>query len=101
MNMRKNYCYFGENPNSGIPFAKDIPLPTNDSRVEMISSSCPTNSISSDVLIQCNPDDETETSDPHLREKGQDLNAEERNDLMGLLKENKDVHKERHSGIFR
>ncbi|GFT43876.1 retrovirus-related Pol polyprotein from transposon 17.6 [Nephila pilipes] len=35
--------------------------------------------------------DRTETSDLHLREEGQDLDAEERNDLTVLLNENKEV----------
>ncbi|GFS84752.1 transposon Tf2-6 polyprotein, partial [Nephila pilipes] len=92
MNMRKNYWYFGDKPNCRIPFAKDIPLPTNDSPVELNNSSCPTSSISSDVPVQRNPADETETSDHHLREEeGQDLDAKERNDLIVLLNENKDV----------
>ncbi|GFT78529.1 transposon Tf2-6 polyprotein, partial [Nephila pilipes] len=83
MNMRKNYWYFGDKPNCRIPFAKDIPLPTNDSPVELNNSSCRTSSISSDVLVQRNPADETETSDHHLREEeGQDLDAKERNDLI-------------------
>ncbi|GFT22735.1 transposon Tf2-6 polyprotein [Nephila pilipes] len=82
MNMRKNYWYFGDKPNCRIPFAKDIPLPTNDSPVELNNSSCRTSSISSDVPVQRNPADETETSDHHLREEeGQDLDAKERNDL--------------------
>ncbi|GFT33963.1 transposon Tf2-6 polyprotein [Nephila pilipes] len=68
MNMRKNYWYFGDKPNCRIPFAKDISLPTNDSPVELNNSSCPTSSISSDVPVQSNPADETETSDLHLRE---------------------------------
>ncbi|GFT36390.1 transposon Tf2-6 polyprotein [Nephila pilipes] len=90
--MRKNYWYFGDKPNCRIPFAKDIPLPTNDSPVELNNSSCPTSSISSDVPVESNPADETETSDHHLREEeGQDLDAEERNDLIVLLNENKDV----------
>ncbi|GFT21797.1 transposon Tf2-6 polyprotein [Nephila pilipes] len=73
--MRKNYWYFGDKPNCRIPFAKDITLPINDSPVEMNSSFCPTNSISRDVPVQSNPDNETETSDLHLREEGQDLDA--------------------------
>ncbi|GFT26050.1 transposon Tf2-6 polyprotein [Nephila pilipes] len=55
----------------------NIPLPTNDSPVEMNNSSCPTSSISSDVPVQSTPADETEASDLHLREEGQDLDAEE------------------------
>ncbi|GFU50066.1 transposon Tf2-6 polyprotein [Nephila pilipes] len=91
MNMLKNYWYFGDKPNCRIPFAKYIPLPKKDSPVEMNNSSCPTNSISSDVPVQSKPIDETETSDLHLREEGQALDAEERNDLTVLLNENKDV----------
>ncbi|GFU36002.1 transposon Tf2-6 polyprotein [Nephila pilipes] len=92
MNPCKNYWYFGDKSNCRIHFAKDIPLPTNEIPAEMNNSSCPTSSISSDVLIQRNPVDETETSDLHLREEeGQDLDAEERNDLIALLNENKDV----------
>nr|GFU06979.1 hypothetical protein NPIL_658621 [Nephila pilipes] len=67
--MRKNYRYFGDKPNCRSPFAKDISLPTNDSAVEMNSSSCPTSSISSDVPGESNPANETETSDLHLREE--------------------------------
>ncbi|GFS66836.1 hypothetical protein NPIL_390851, partial [Nephila pilipes] len=54
-----------------IPFAKDTALPVNDSPVEMNCSSWPINSISSDVPVQSNPGDETETSDLHLLEEGQ------------------------------
>ncbi|GFT47450.1 hypothetical protein NPIL_335621 [Nephila pilipes] len=39
---------------SQIPFAKDIPLPINDSPVELNNSSCPLSSISIDVPVQSN-----------------------------------------------
>ncbi|GFS61289.1 hypothetical protein TNIN_191661 [Trichonephila inaurata madagascariensis] len=59
----------------------------NDSPVEINSSSCPTNSIPSEVPLQSNSVDETETNDLHLREEEQALNVEDRNDLMVLLNE--------------
>ncbi|GFT77737.1 retrovirus-related Pol polyprotein from transposon 297 [Trichonephila clavipes] len=69
-----------------LPHAKD------DSPVEINSSSCPTNSIPSEIPLHSNTVDETETNDLHLREEeGQALNVEERNYLMGLLNESKDV----------
>ncbi|GFY04882.1 retrovirus-related Pol polyprotein from transposon 297 [Trichonephila clavipes] len=68
-----------------LPHAKD------DSPVEINSSSCPTNSIPSEIPLHSNTVDETETNDLHLREEGQTLNVEERNDLMVLLNESKDV----------
>ncbi|GFV28930.1 transposon Tf2-8 polyprotein [Trichonephila clavipes] len=76
----------------GIPFSKDVPLPVDDSHVEINSSSFPTNSIPSEIPLHSNTVDETETNDLHLREEeGQALNVEERNDLMVLLNESKDV----------
>ncbi|GFV27050.1 transposon Ty3-I Gag-Pol polyprotein [Trichonephila clavipes] len=69
-----------------LPHAKD------DSPVEINSSSCPTNSIPSEIPLHSNTVDEAETNDLHLREEeGQALNVEERNDLMVLLNESKDV----------
>ncbi|GFX63117.1 transposon Tf2-6 polyprotein [Trichonephila clavipes] len=73
---------------SQIPFSKDVPLPVDDSPVEINSSSCPTNSIPSEIPLHSNTVKETETNDLHLREEeGQALNVEERNDLMVLLNE--------------
>ncbi|GFV83080.1 retrovirus-related Pol polyprotein from transposon 412 [Trichonephila clavipes] len=64
----------------------------DDSPVEINNSSCPTNSITSEIPLHSNTVDETETNDLHLREEeGQALNEEERNDLMVLLNESKDV----------
>ncbi|GFS51038.1 transposon Ty3-I Gag-Pol polyprotein [Trichonephila clavipes] len=72
-----------DKPSFRIPFSKDVPLPVDDSPVEINSSSCPTNSIPSEIPLQSNTVDETETNDLHLREgEGQTLNVEERNDLM-------------------
>ncbi|GFU35012.1 uncharacterized protein NPIL_633891 [Nephila pilipes] len=51
MNIHKNYWHFGFKPNCRIPFAKDIPLRTNDNPVEMNNSSCSKSSISSDVPV--------------------------------------------------
>ncbi|GFX34650.1 retrovirus-related Pol polyprotein from transposon 297 [Trichonephila clavipes] len=65
-----------------LPHAKD------DSPVEINSSSCPTDSIPSEIPLHSNTVDETETNDLHLRdEEGQALNVEKRNDLMVLLNE--------------
>ncbi|GFY28509.1 retrovirus-related Pol polyprotein from transposon 297 [Trichonephila clavipes] len=91
MDMRNNFWYFGDKPSFRIPFSKDVPLPVDDSPVEINSSSCPTNSIPSEITLHSNTVDETETNDLHLREEGQALNVEERNDLMVLLNESKDV----------
>ncbi|GFX49676.1 retrovirus-related Pol polyprotein from transposon 297 [Trichonephila clavipes] len=88
--MRSNLWYFCDKPSFRIPFSKDVPLPVDDSPVEINSSSCPTNSIPSEIPLHSNTVDETETNDLHLRE-GQSLNVEERNDLMVLLNERKDV----------
>ncbi|GFU07584.1 transposon Tf2-6 polyprotein [Nephila pilipes] len=86
MNMRKNNCYFGDKPNCPNTFSKDIPLPTNDSPDELNNSYCPTSSISSDVPVQINPADETETSDLHLREEeGQDLDEETACELKTIV----------------
>ncbi|GFY24124.1 retrovirus-related Pol polyprotein from transposon 297 [Trichonephila clavipes] len=85
MDMRNNFWYFGDKPSFRIPFSKDVPLPVDDSPVEINSSSCPTNSIPSEIPLHSNTVDETETNDLHLREEGQALNIEERNDLMVLL----------------
>ncbi|GFT06708.1 uncharacterized protein TNCV_1852351 [Trichonephila clavipes] len=66
----------------------------DDSPVEINSSSCPTNSIANEVPLHSNTVDETVTNDLHLREEGgQALNVEERNDLMVMLNENKDIFK--------
>ncbi|GFU43036.1 retrovirus-related Pol polyprotein from transposon 17.6 [Nephila pilipes] len=54
MNMHKNYWYFVDKPNCIVHFTKDNPLPTNGIPVEMNSSSCPTNSTSSDFLYREN-----------------------------------------------
>ncbi|GFT32211.1 retrovirus-related Pol polyprotein from transposon 412 [Trichonephila clavipes] len=92
MDMRNNFWYFGDKPSFRIPFSKDVPLPVDDSPVEINSSSCPTNSIPSEIPLHSNTVDETETNDLHLREEErQALNVEERNDLMVLLNESKDV----------
>ncbi|GFW07373.1 retrovirus-related Pol polyprotein from transposon 412 [Trichonephila clavipes] len=92
MDMRNNFWYFDDKPSFRIPFSKDVPLPVDDSPVEINSSSCPTNSIPSEIPLHSNTVDETETNDLHLREEeGQALNVEERNDLMVLLNESKDV----------
>ncbi|GFV01180.1 hypothetical protein TNCV_4280561 [Trichonephila clavipes] len=65
-----------------------VPITVDDSPVEINSSSCPTNSIPSEIPLHRNTVDETETNDLHLREEeGQALNVEERNDLMVLLNE--------------
>ncbi|GFX26065.1 transposon Ty3-I Gag-Pol polyprotein [Trichonephila clavipes] len=61
----------------------------DDSPVEINSSSCPTNSIPSEIPLHSNTVDEAETNDLHLREE--EGNVEERNDLMVLLNESKDV----------
>ncbi|GFX70360.1 hypothetical protein TNCV_968321 [Trichonephila clavipes] len=88
MDMRNNFWYFGDKPSFRIPFSKDVPLPVDDSPVEINSGSCPTNSIPSEIPLHINTVDETETNDLHLREEeGQALNVEERNDLMVLLNE--------------
>ncbi|GFW16727.1 retrovirus-related Pol polyprotein from transposon 17.6 [Trichonephila clavipes] len=89
--MRNNFWYFGDKPSFRIPFSKDVSLPIDDSPVEINSSSCPPNSTPSEVPIHSNTVDETETNDLHLREEGQALNVEERNDLMVLLSESKNV----------
>ncbi|GFU37473.1 hypothetical protein TNCV_4274151 [Trichonephila clavipes] len=70
-------------------------LADDDSPVEINSSSCPTNSIPSEIPLHSNTVKETETNDLHLREEGQALNVEERNDLMVLLNESKDVFQTR------
>ncbi|GFX50350.1 retrovirus-related Pol polyprotein from transposon 17.6 [Trichonephila clavipes] len=90
MDMRNNFWYFGGKPSFKIPFSTDVPLPVDDSPVKINSSSCPTNSIPSEIPLHSNTVDETETNYLHLRE-GQALNVEERNDLMALLNESKDV----------
>ncbi|GFX88799.1 transposon Tf2-9 polyprotein [Trichonephila clavipes] len=88
MDMRNNFWYFGDKPSFRIPFSKDVPLPVDDSPVEINSSFCPTNSIPSEIPLHSNTVDETETNDLHLREEeGQALNVEERNVLMVLLNE--------------
>ncbi|GFV04775.1 transposon Tf2-6 polyprotein [Trichonephila clavipes] len=90
MDLRSNFWYFGDKPSSRIPFSKDVPLPVDDSPVEKNSCSCPTNSIPSEVPLHSYTVDGTETNDLNLRE-GQAVNVEERNDLMALLNESKDV----------
>ncbi|GFT44396.1 transposon Ty3-I Gag-Pol polyprotein [Trichonephila clavipes] len=91
MDKRSNFWYFGDKSSFRIPFSKDVLLPVDDSPVELNSSSCPTNSIPSEIPLHSNTVDETETNDLHLREEGQALKVEERNDLMALLNESKDV----------
>ncbi|GFY61034.1 ubiquitin domain-containing protein UBFD1 [Trichonephila inaurata madagascariensis] len=82
MDRRNYFWYFGDKPSFWISFSKDVPLPVDDSPVEINSSSCPTNSIPSEVPLHSNTVDETETNDLHLREvEGQALNVEERNDV--------------------
>ncbi|GFT86520.1 transposon Tf2-9 polyprotein [Trichonephila clavipes] len=39
MDMRNNFWYFGDKPSFRIPFSKDVPLPVDDSPVEINSSS--------------------------------------------------------------
>ncbi|GFT48239.1 retrovirus-related Pol polyprotein from transposon 412 [Trichonephila clavipes] len=90
MDMCNNFWYFGDKPSFRIPFSKDVPLPVDDSPIEINSIPCPTNSIPSEVPLQSNPVDETETNGLHLREE-QTLNVEEINDLIVLLNESKDV----------
>ncbi|GFT65571.1 hypothetical protein NPIL_536631 [Nephila pilipes] len=48
------------NQTARIPFAKDVPLPVNDSPIEMNGSFCLTDLISSDVSEQSNPSDKIE-----------------------------------------
>ncbi|GFV86058.1 putative RNA-directed DNA polymerase from transposon X-element [Trichonephila clavipes] len=69
MDMRNNFWYFGDKPSFRIPFSKDVPLPVDDSPVEINSSSCPTNLIPSEIPLHRNTVDETETNDLHLREE--------------------------------
>ncbi|GFW50213.1 retrovirus-related Pol polyprotein from transposon 297 [Trichonephila clavipes] len=52
MDMRNNFWYFGDKPSFRIPFSKDVPLPVDESPVEINSSSCPTNSIPSEIEQQ-------------------------------------------------
>ncbi|GFY59435.1 retrovirus-related Pol polyprotein from transposon 297 [Trichonephila inaurata madagascariensis] len=66
MDMHNNFWYFGDKPSFRIPFSKDVPLPVDDSPVEINSSSCPTNSTPSGVPLHSNTVDETETNDLHL-----------------------------------
>ncbi|GFX18840.1 hypothetical protein TNCV_4143611 [Trichonephila clavipes] len=56
---------------------KYAPLPVDDSPVEIKSTSCPTNSILSEVPLQSNPVDETETNDLHFSvpDEGNDIDA--------------------------
>ncbi|GFY78859.1 transposon Tf2-6 polyprotein [Trichonephila inaurata madagascariensis] len=70
MDMRNNFWYFGDKPSIRIPFSKNAPLLVDDSPVEINSTSCPTNSIPSEVLLQSNPVDETETKEQKQVEKG-------------------------------
>ncbi|GFX92674.1 transposon Tf2-6 polyprotein [Trichonephila clavipes] len=42
-----------------LPHAKDVPLPVDDSPVEINSSSCPTNSIPSEIPLHSNTVDKT------------------------------------------
>ncbi|GFW98443.1 transposon Tf2-8 polyprotein [Trichonephila clavipes] len=59
MDMRNNFWYFGDKPSFRIPFSKDVPLPVDDSSVEINSSSCPTNSIPSEIPLHGNTVDKT------------------------------------------
>ncbi|GFT99764.1 retrovirus-related Pol polyprotein from transposon 297 [Trichonephila clavipes] len=59
MDMRNNFWYFGDKPSFRIPFSKDVPLPVDDSPVEINSSSCPTNSIPSEIPLHSNTVDKT------------------------------------------
>ncbi|GBM62381.1 Transposon Tf2-9 polyprotein [Araneus ventricosus] len=91
MDMHNNFWYFGDKPNCRVPFAKDIPLPTNNNPVEINRSSCPTNSITSDDPVQSNPV-VPETSNLCLRiEEGQNLDTENKNRLTALLNENEEI----------
>ncbi|GFU06961.1 integrase_H2C2 domain-containing protein [Trichonephila clavipes] len=56
--MRNNFWYFGDKPSFRIPFSKDVPLPVDDSPVEINSSFCPTNSIPSEIPLHSNTFDE-------------------------------------------
>ncbi|GBN97186.1 hypothetical protein AVEN_212493-1 [Araneus ventricosus] len=89
--MHNNFWYFGDKPNCRIPFAKDIPLLTNNNPVEINRSSCPTNSITSDDPVQSNlvvP----ETNNLCLRvEEGQNLDTQNKNRLTALLNENEEI----------
>ncbi|GFX42992.1 transposon Tf2-9 polyprotein [Trichonephila clavipes] len=58
MDMRNNFWYFGDKPSFRIPFSKDVPLPVDDSPVEINSSFCPTNSIPSEIPLHSNTVDE-------------------------------------------
>ncbi|GFY75241.1 hypothetical protein TNIN_61081 [Trichonephila inaurata madagascariensis] len=40
MDMRNDFWYFGDKPSFKVPFSKDVPLPVDDSPVEIYSSSC-------------------------------------------------------------
>ncbi|KAF8785220.1 Transposon Ty3-I Gag-Pol polyprotein like [Argiope bruennichi] len=90
MDMQNNFWYFAYKPNCRIPFSKDIPLPTNNSPAEILNSSCQTDSITSDGLVH-NNHVAPETNNPHLRQEGQNLDAELRNRLTALLNENEDI----------
>ncbi|GFU39512.1 hypothetical protein TNCV_1764511 [Trichonephila clavipes] len=60
MDMRNNFWYLGDKPSSfRIPFSKDVPLPVDDIPVEINSSSCPTNSIPSEIPLHSNTVDKT------------------------------------------
>ncbi|GFX56874.1 retrovirus-related Pol polyprotein from transposon 297 [Trichonephila clavipes] len=59
MDMRNNFWYFGDKPSFRIPFSKDVPLPVDDSPVEINSSSCSTNSIPSEIPLHSNTVDKT------------------------------------------
>ncbi|GFV71168.1 uncharacterized protein TNCV_410511 [Trichonephila clavipes] len=58
---------------------------------EATGTVCADTGASHEIPLHTNTVDETETNDLHLREEGQALNVEERNDLMVLLNESKDV----------
>ncbi|CAL1262124.1 unnamed protein product [Larinioides sclopetarius] len=91
MDMTNNFWYFGDKPYCRIPFATDIPLPTNNSPVEINSSSCPRNSITSDDPVQSNhvlP----EANNLCLRvDEGQNLDTEKKSRLTALLTENEEI----------
>ncbi|GFS64163.1 transposon Ty3-I Gag-Pol polyprotein [Trichonephila clavipes] len=91
MDTRNNFWCFGDKPSFRIPFSKDAPLPVDESPVEVNSSFYTLNSIPSEVPLQSNPVDETESNDLHLREEGRGPKCKIKNDLMVLLNEYKDV----------
>ncbi|CAL1266838.1 unnamed protein product [Larinioides sclopetarius] len=88
MDMRNNFCYFGDKPNFRTPFAKDIPLTTNSAPVEITRSSCLTNSVTSDDPVQSNPVAELSNNLSLRMDEEQNLDTENNNRLTALLNEN-------------